>query len=85
MTWQSQFQKKSKKEPAKSNTQTGDLGKNWGNPDGLKLQKAVHAKVRDQSKKSKEVMKKPQQNKTRFGDHHTKIKGSPTSMKSKIR
>ena len=30
-----------------------DLGKNQGNPDGLKLQKAVQEKVRDQNKNQK--------------------------------
>ena len=39
-----------KKEPAKSNIQSGDLGKNQGNPDGLNIQKAVQEKVRDQNK-----------------------------------
>ena len=54
---------KSKKEPAKSNIQKGDLGKKWGNPDGLKLQKVVHAKLGIKTKIERDN-ESPQQNKT---------------------
>ena len=80
------FQRKNqRKEPAKSNTQTGDSGKNWGNPNKLKASKAVQEKVRDQRKKSKEVMKNLNKIKQDSVTTMSRIKGSPTSMKSKIR